>query len=135
MQPEDEIPPIPTWFSTEVLALLACYPSAQAGRATVAAWWRQLHRLPPDAVKYGIEKAPQGAERKEFPPSAFLVLDHAKAWRPPTPKPDLSRLALPEPEPELPPELAEVRERQKRGEISVNEATRRFLHWTVERLP
>lgn len=135
MQPEDNIPPVPPWFMHEVLALLACYPSAQAGRATVAAWWKQLHPLDPRAIKYALDRAPQAAEKKEFPPSAFLVLEHAKAWRPPTPLPDYSRPALEEPDPELPSELAAIRDRQRRGEISSQDATLSALRWVMGKLP
>lgn len=130
----DELPPVPPWFATEVLAMLALYPSAQAGKATVAAWWRKLHALPREALLYGFAKAPEACEDKRWPPSAIQVLDHARAWRPPTPRANLDRPALPEPEPELPPELREIRSAQKRGEMSPGEASRAFVRWLSEKL-
>lgn len=135
MQHAGDMPAVPTWFTSEVLAMIAAYPGQQAGRATVAAYWKQLHRFDPAAIMHALEKAPASAEDKRFPPSAFVVLDHAKAWRPPTQRPNLDLPALPEAEPDLPPELAEIREAQKAGGLSPSGAARAYLRWVIERLP
>lgn len=130
---DDLPPPVPQWFATSVMALASLYPSAAPSTALTVAWWRYLHEMPRPALEHGFALAPR--QSKQFMPSAEVVRDLAAAWRPPTPRPDLSLPALPEPEVELPPELAAIRERQRRGEITSQEATRAFFRWTVERLP
>lgn len=138
MQPGDKTPPVPQWFASQMLALLACYPNAQAGRATVLAYWERLFELQPEAILCGLKKAPEAAENKNFPPSAFLILEHARAWRPPTPRPDLERPALPEPAPEISPELRKdfeaINSAVRNGELDGNKAGAAFLRAIAERL-
>jgi hypothetical protein len=132
MQAEADIPPIPSWFASELMALVALYPSATPNRALTLAWWRYLHRQPQAALLDAFARVPQ--KSPQFMPTAEMVRDLASAWRPPTPRPDLERPALSEPDPELPPELAAIRDKQRRGEITPQEATKAFLRWTADRL-
>lgn len=137
MQAGSEIPPIPRWFHDELVALFSLYPNAAVSQVVPVTWWRHLHRYPREALVEAFGKAPQSqpAEKKAWPPSAEQVRDLAAAWRAPTPKADLARPALEEPAPELPPELEEIRRKQRIGELTPNEAAKAYLRWTVERLP
>jgi hypothetical protein len=132
MHNADDLPPVPQWFVTQVLALASLYPSATPNTALTVAWWRYLYELPQPALEHGFALAPR--QSKQFMPSAEMVRDIAASWRAPTPRPNLDLPVLPEREEELPPELAAIRERQRRGEITSQEATKAFLRWTVDRL-
>ena len=120
-------------FKKLVVGLFARYPSAAMSDATTPAWWQDLRNFPRDALLEAFKRAPRG--NPQFCPSCETVREYAAAWHPPTPQPNLAQPALPESEEELPPELAAIRERQKRGEISDRDAMKAFLHWAMEKLP
>lgn len=133
---QSEIPQIPRWFHDEVIGLLELYPQAKPSQATVIAWWRFLYQQPAEALVYGFAKAP--AASPTFPPSAAMVLEHAKVWRPPTPRGDLSRPALPEPATDIAPELrAEfeaIQQRVRSGELEGGKAAAAYMRAITERL-
>jgi hypothetical protein len=123
MQHGGDIPATPRWFLDEVAALFALYPSAQLASATGVAWWRHLHHLPAEALSYAFSKAP--SQSAQWCPSAQVVREIAEAYAKTTkgPRPDLSRAALPEPDPELPDGhplregLERIKARTKAGEL------------------
>ena len=120
-------------FKRIVTGLFARYPGAQMSDATIPAWWAELRAFPRDALIEAFGRSPRG--NPQFCPSCEVVREHAVAWRPPTPRADLSAPALEEPMPELPPELADIRDAQRRGEISPSDAAKAYLKWVVEKLP
>jgi hypothetical protein len=77
MQPGDRIPKAPEWFAGELFALFALYPNATASKATVPAWWRELHQLPPAAIIEGFKRASD--ESPTFVPTGKVVRAHAQA--------------------------------------------------------
>jgi len=102
-----------------VVELFAGYPQAVMSPAAITAYWRRCSGIMPEAVAVAFNKAP--SQSPTWCPSAQLVREIAiveeKARS--GPRPDLTRPALPEPEPELEPgnPFYETLQRYKRGEI------------------
>ena len=90
-----------------------------------------MGRFPQPALVYAFARAP--SQTREFMPSAELVREIAASWRPPTPKPDHTRQALPEVWEPLPDDnpvaakVEEIRQAVSRGEIKGPEVARAIL--------
>jgi len=131
--PRGEIPPVPGWFVEEMAALYVCFPSAGKMPATApVAWWRHLHAFPEAATRRAFARAPRALEQPHWLPSAELVrrIAEAETKTLSVPRADLSRPALPEPEPELDPSnpFHATLERYKRGEIPGRRAVAEMIN-------
>jgi hypothetical protein len=123
-------------FKRLVVGLFARYPNAQISEATVPAWWAELRDFGRDALIEAFRRAPRG--NPQFCPSCEMVREHAAAWRPPTPRADLTRPALPEPPPqvdgELRAEFDAINAKVRAGELDGGKAGAAYLRAIAGRL-
>lgn len=112
-------PAEPAWFTHSVVMLYDLYPGAYIGPTTVRSWWGYLRDVPTEALRAAFRLAIRASPDRC--PSAAQVRAHAEAVAKTLdgPKPDMTRLALPEPEPVLPEDnpFFETLERFKRGDL------------------
>lgn len=110
--------------------MFALYPSAAMGELTAPAWFDLLSPFDLRVVCVAMDKASQASP--EFIPTGPKVREHCVAVAKTSigqPAPNLSLVALPEPEEEVPPALADIRDRLKRGEIAPADASREYTAW------
>jgi hypothetical protein len=137
---------VPRWFVAELGELYLQYPNAgQMPKTGAAARWRVIalnpdratrNDVPDEAILTAIRRAPREASDTNWMPSCELVrrVATAEARTLADPKADLSRPALPEPEPTLPPDnpWCETLERLKRGEIPGRAVVREIVRGVAE---
>lgn len=91
--------PVPSWFERSVIHVFDMYPGAMIRETTTASWWQELSQFSEQAIRIGMRRALDSSVDRM--PNCMLIKEHVRAAAKSLPPEgqDLTRRALPEPEP------------------------------------